>query len=232
MKSRIVTSALAIGFVSIAMAPASSGVVFNNPYDFNTGNCFFNTSCNFSFNVFAAQRFTLDAATNITSGTFTVINSFTTEPSSVNWMLLVADGGDVLPGTFITSGNSAITTRTVIGQQFEQDVVVTGYDLPSVALNAGSYYIALQAVSSEFEVDLGSASTFAGAAQTRDGGESWEFGYTGPKSSTINGLAVSLSGGGSVTAVPEPASWAMLIAGFGLVGALQRRRAGLVVVAA
>jgi hypothetical protein len=25
-------------------------------------------------------------------------------------------------------------------------------------------------------------------------------------------------------AVPEPASWAMLIAGFGLVGAMQRRR--------
>jgi hypothetical protein len=29
---------------------------------------------------------------------------------------------------------------------------------------------------------------------------------------------------GSIGAVPEPASWAMLIAGFGLVGAAQRRR--------
>jgi hypothetical protein len=30
---------------------------------------------------------------------------------------------------------------------------------------------------------------------------------------------------GSIGGVPEPASWAMLIAGFGLVGAMQRRRA-------
>jgi hypothetical protein len=34
-------------------------------------------------------------------------------------------------------------------------------------------------------------------------------------------------GGGGGPAVPEPASWAMLIAGFGLVGALQRRRPAL-----
>jgi hypothetical protein len=31
-------------------------------------------------------------------------------------------------------------------------------------------------------------------------------------------------GGGGVAPIPEPASWAMLIAGFGLVGAVQRRR--------
>ncbi len=36
----------------------------------------------------------------------------------------------------------------------------------------------------------------------------------------------------SVAAVPEPASWAMLIAGFGLVGFLQRRRARTNIVAA
>lgn len=41
-----------------------------------------------------------------------------------------------------------------------------------------------------------------------------------------------LAGGGSGSAVPEPASWAMLIAGFGLVGAAARRRRGLPVVSA
>jgi hypothetical protein len=42
------------------------------------------------------------------------------------------------------------------------------------------------------------------------------FGYTGARIGTL-----------AVTAVPEPASWAMLIAGFGLVGAVARRRAAL-----
>lgn len=37
-------------------------------------------------------------------------------------------------------------------------------------------------------------------------------------------LASAISEGAVVTGVPEPTSWAMLIAGFGLVGAIQRRR--------
>lgn len=39
--------------------------------------------------------------------------------------------------------------------------------------------------------------------------------------------AISQSGVQELAAVPEPASWAMLIAGFGLVGASMRRRRGL-----
>jgi hypothetical protein len=37
---------------------------------------------------------------------------------------------------------------------------------------------------------------------------------------------------GGVNGVPEPSSWAMLIAGFGLVGAASRRRRGSATVAA
>jgi hypothetical protein len=37
-------------------------------------------------------------------------------------------------------------------------------------------------------------------------------------------FAAELAGGGTGNAVPEPSSWAMLIAGFGLVGAARRRR--------
>jgi hypothetical protein len=41
---------------------------------------------------------------------------------------------------------------------------------------------------------------------------------------TFDGTIKGGSGVGTVMAVPEPASWAMLIAGFGLVGAAARRR--------
>ena len=38
------------------------------------------------------------------------------------------------------------------------------------------------------------------------------------------GLSSAIAQGAVVTGVPEPTSWAMLIAGFGLVGAVARRR--------
>lgn len=46
-----------------------------------------------------------------------------------------------------------------------------------------------------------------------------------------NGMNAGLSDISFSTAVPEPASWAMLIAGFGLVGAVARRRQRMAVVA-
>ena len=44
----------------------------------------------------------------------------------------------------------------------------------------------------------------------------------GTGTSEYVGYVVEYSAG--ATAVPEPASWAMLIVGFGLIGAIQRRR--------
>lgn len=46
--------------------------------------------------------------------------------------------------------------------------------------------------------------------------------YTGPNNALSFGMILTIATG--VTAVPEPATWAMLIAGFGMVGAASRRR--------
>lgn len=56
--------------------------------------------------------------------------------------------------------------------------------------------------------------------QTRTGTDT----YLTSRQYTLTGLVPSAGGGGGVGGVPEPASWAMLIAGFGLVGATARRR--------
>ena len=200
-------------------SPAMSAVVFDNPYNNVSGDCVFNTTCGIenTGNTFAGQRFTLSASTSLTGGAFTALTSSTTQPSAVNWRLLLADGTNGLPGTLITSGNSSIGSRTTIGQQFGLNIIVMGYDRPSVTLGAGTYYIGLQGVSSDRNVFLGFASAFSGAATSNDGGVTWFDGYR-----TATGVAVSLSGSAAV--VPEPASWAMLVAGFGLVGAVARRR--------
>uniref|UniRef100_UPI003F6FCAAD PEPxxWA-CTERM sorting domain-containing protein n=1 Tax=Polymorphobacter sp. TaxID=1909290 RepID=UPI003F6FCAAD len=66
-----------------------------------------------------------------------------------------------------------------------------------------------------FSFDVDSGDRFGFFVRTLDGG-------FGPASLTISGLSPAYTLGGNE--VPEPASWAMLIAGFGLVGATLRRR--------
>ncbi len=51
--------------------------------------------------------------------------------------------------------------------------------------------------------------------------------YTLLKSTPGAGYSGARIGALTVTAVPEPASWALLVAGFGLVGAAARRRAAI-----
>lgn len=58
------------------------------------------------------------------------------------------------------------------------------------------------------------------AALSKPTGEQFSILATAPADSTFKGVAFAPSAG----AVPEPATWAMLIAGFGLVGAVVRRR--------
>jgi hypothetical protein len=61
------------------------------------------------------------------------------------------------------------------------------------------------------------AFAFGGTAPANDGH------FSNPGNPGYEGIVTAASGG-----VPEPASWAMLIAGFGLVGAMQRRRTAVV----
>lgn len=60
-----------------------------------------------------------------------------------------------------------------------------------------------------------------------DGGYDYIRGMNGQNTGTITSFTVTPAGGAG--AVPEPATWAMLVSGFGLVGAGMRRRSGRVV---
>lgn len=59
-----------------------------------------------------------------------------------------------------------------------------------------------------------------------DAGQGYQYGYADIAGSTLKGFRYETTPGANVAfgAVPEPASWAMLIAGFGLTGATLRRR--------
>src|SRR5207248_1709645 len=91
------------------------------------------------------------------------------------------------------------------------------FNLPSVSLDAGSYYFAVQSVTGSFQNYLSQGVAGFGAAETHDGGASWSPGYE-----NFNSVAVGLYDN-SVGGVPEPTSWALMLVGFGGLGAMLRR---------
>jgi hypothetical protein len=79
--------------------------------------------------------------------------------------------------------------------------------------------------------DAGTAFTFNNQAITGDG----RFGFQAINGQTIASVSFTVNGDGiqevrqirvgpAVAAVPEPATWAMMLGGFGLIGAASRRR--------
>jgi hypothetical protein len=127
--------------------------------------------------------------------------SFTVSADGSYDFLSVADGGwdNYL---FLYTGsfdpNDQFANVLIGNDDFEGDIGLSGF---SYALTAGTTYLA---------VSSGFANTDFGAYTLR---------ITGPGDITPG------DGGGGV---PEPATWAMMIAGFGLVGASARRRRTLV----
>lgn len=206
------TLTVAAALLTLAAVPAGAAVVFDNPFDWNNGSCAFSTECGFGQEL-AAQKFTLSSATTLTSASFTAYDDLK-DPLGVNWWIYAVSVKG-LPGQPLASGTSvSMTSRDLIGMDGDLTMIKERFDLPSIHLEAGSYYLGFQAITDSFDVYLGSASLFKGAAESYDFGAAWRKNYEGYK-----GVAVSLSG-----SVPEPATWALLIVGFGMTGVALRRR--------
>lgn len=200
-------------FVAICgPAVASVDTVYSNPYD-NSGNvnCSFSTSCATQFNKgddYAAQQFTLSKANVIVGASFTDLE-FGAGPSDVNWAFIRADGAGGLPGTILASGTDNFTSSSALGGGAVQNF----FDVGTVALDAGTYYLAFKADSSNIANYLGQGVQQSGAAETHDGGATWAAGYESQPSVAV-----------AVFAVPEPATWALMMIGFAGVGGALRRR--------
>ena len=217
---KILVAALLLGACGPAMA---STVVFDNPSNFAQGDCSYSTTCAADVgrgDDFAAQLFTLSSGVTLTGGSVTNFmdpSQSGANPTSINWKFLAADGLGGLPGTSLFSGSSVVTSHDSVGSLFGfYDASKSSFALPNVSLAAGNYYFAVQAVSGVFQTYLSQGVLPGGAAESFDGGASWNFGYE-----NLPSVAVSLSSGG---AVPEPASWAMMLGGFGAIGGAMRAR--------
>lgn len=225
MKTSLILAGAAIAALGLASA-ASADTVYDNPIVINgNGDCSFSTTCAATFgrgDEFVAQEFTLSSAAVITSASFSEYDLGTT-PTDANWGFLVADGAGGLPGTILAAGTDTITSSASLGTFGVENVDKNFFGVGPIALGPGVYYFALQAVSPVVTTYLGQGANMTGAAESNDGGETWAFGYENASNGAqLGGVAVALYGTGG--AVPEPATWALMLVGAGGIGAMLRRR--------
>jgi hypothetical protein len=208
------TAALAIG-AAIA-SPASADVLYNN-LNPTTGysDCSFNTDCDATFSIgddFAAQLFTLSAAATILSGAWTELDGGS--PSTGVNYAIYNDVSGLPSGPALFSGSSS-TTTTLLNNDFSGYSYTTNletFNIAAAPLAAGSYFIAIQSVSTSLQNYLQQGLVTSGAAETMNGGATWSQNYG---FGTIDGISVALY---STAAAPLPSTWTMLIAGFAGLG--------------
>lgn len=104
------------------------------------------------------------------------------------------------------------------------NVDLVSFLMPTLNLGPGNYYFAIQEVTPDFGSYLQAGLVTSGAAETHDGGATWQSGYeNGDGGSQLGGISVALGSG----AVPEPSTWAMMLVGVGALGGslrVSRRR--------
>jgi len=223
--------AAAVAALSAAPMLAHAGVVYSNEtVSPAQGDCSFNTACAGAIpsrgNEFAAQAFSLAGATTLTGGSWIEMDSGGAGATSVNYAFYNAAGG--LPsGAAIFSG-SATTFAHDLGVDSANTFFETfreSFSLPSLALGAGNYFFAIQSVSSNFANYLGQGVLTTGAAESNDGGLTWTPGYeTLPGGGSLGGVGVALYNGAFNAGAPEPTTWALMLMGFGGLGASLRSR--------
>ena len=210
---------LAATALAISTAASShAATLFTNAPDLvvQGADCIYSTTCGANYgNVFAAQLFTLGSTSTVTGFGFNAI-VFGVFGTAANYRILSSAGG--APGAVIASGTAPLSNAVgPTGSSFP----TTNYTFNAVPiqLSAGNYFLAFQNVTTNFNDFLSKGEGPTGAFLSNDGGVSYSAGYRGSSS-----VAVSVFDDVVAPAVPEPATWALMLLGFGMVGFASRRQ--------
>ncbi len=198
----------------VIAAPASAGTIFQSLPGLTVapvvaGYC---SSCNPFLQFRIYDSFSLASAATINSVTFAIDTSFNAG-NSVNVGFFGRNGA--LPGASIASydftpAQFTGVTPLMTGERTRALVTV---DIGSLALGAGDYAISFF-----------NPAGLSIPAYANPGGSLYQSGNFFSPSTFYADRSAAFSLDSATAAVPEPASWAMMIIGFGLVGAARRRR--------
>jgi hypothetical protein len=220
---------IAAAALSLAAGGAQATVILGNQANFHNAFSGFNPTLIPDWDGYVAQRFTLSSTAVLTLAQFTagVSHSFdegTDIPNFLaNWQVRAAAGST--PGSILASGSTAATH----GAPFSGGgtlVDINSFALPSVTLGPGVYYFVLQGVSDTLAGTIQMSSSPGPLTFTTNGGTTWQDIDPSGLAPSL-GWAIRLEGNIIGGGVPEPASWALMITGFGLTGAALRRRRAL-----
>ncbi len=219
--NRVTLAAVAAVCLLFAIAaPSRAAVIYSNVPDLSSSqlaNCAYNTVCGpklFGRTAFAAQAFTLAAPATVGVISYNAIVSLGIYATGANYVILSADGAGGLPGTVVAHGADIALTVTTGPIGVNNPTTDYSFEIDPLWLAAGSYYVAIQDITTNQFDFLSKGVATSGAAQSNDGGSTWALKYE-----VFTSVAVSLS-----TPLPEPTSMALL--GVGVAGlSLRRRRA-------
>ena len=222
-KTLFLSTILASGLA--ASGAASATVLFQNLPDLTAsqnGICFYNTTCGPAafgptYSGYGAQKFTLTQAATATSAGFNSWVKNSVFASGVNWLILDAKGTGGLPGSTLFSGTNTAVTHVAGPVGALAPTTDYSFGFTPASLAAGSYYLAVQAITTNFFDYLSLGVADSGAAQSADGGVSWALGYA---RRAFPSVAMSLTGTFDNN-VPEPGSLALLLVGL---AAIYRRK--------
>jgi hypothetical protein len=200
MKHGIFFAASLAGALAACAMPAGAATLYESgdPYEATTINSIYEW----------AERVTF-ADHSIVTG---IEGNFFSESYDPETVYVTVYDGDTLPGGKVLFFDAFTVPANVFGWY--------GVSGLSWDLSPGDYWFSF---TSPGALDLGTTVSNPGptAVLNLDTGPDWEV-------STVEGIALRIYGEAAPTsAVPEPASWALMIAGFGLAGAAMRRRAAL-----
>lgn len=203
-----IVAASLMAAAALVAAPANAAPIFD------TGSPNHLTAYTFTSGFKVAEDFNVATASSLTGATFYVLAPV----QMTNLTYFIYAAGASGPGAQLATGSAQGLSSTATGGTYfglPESLVSFSFASAFAASAGTTYWLGLASVSSDALYWESAANNATSLAYQSNGGP---YGMVGTQ------LAFTIVGSSATAAVPEPATWGMLLAGFGAVGGALRRR--------